>query len=154
MTRNGLVLLAAGGSAAILLGAFGLQYLGGLAPCELCLWQRWPHAAALVIGALALGLGGRALALAGAAAAATTSGLGVYHSGVERDWWPGPDSCTGGNGITGLSGADLLNFDAAPTIVMCDEVAWQMLGLSMASYNALISAALALIWLAAARSRA
>ena len=54
LSRTLLILLAAGGSAAILAGAFAFQYIGGLAPCQLCLWQRWPHAAAIGIGVLAL----------------------------------------------------------------------------------------------------
>ncbi|ALG90249.1 MULTISPECIES: disulfide bond formation protein B [Actibacterium] len=153
MSRTTLILLAAGGSAAMLAGAFGFQYIGGLPPCELCLWQRWPHAAAIVIGALALMVRGVVLPLLGAAAALTTGALGVYHTGVERKWWPGPTSCTGsGDGLSGLSGSDLLNFDAAPKVVMCDQVAWQMLGLSMASWNALAAFAFALLWVLAARA--
>ena len=151
MSRNALILLAAGGSLAMLLGAFGFQYIGGLAPCQLCLWQRWPHAAAVLIGLLALWLGSRALPYLGSLAALTTAGIGVFHVGVEQKWWEGLASCTAGS-ISGLSGADLLNPDvviAAP--VRCDEIAWQLMGISMAGYNVLISLALALIWLAAAR---
>ena len=54
MSRNTYVLLATLGSAALLLGAFAFQHLGGLAPCKLCLWQRWPHAAAIIIGIIVL----------------------------------------------------------------------------------------------------
>lgn len=152
MTFRSLVLAAALGSAALLLGALAFQYLGGLAPCKLCYWQRYPHVAAVAIGAAALALGSRALAWLGALAALTTAGLGVYHTGVERKWWEGPSACTGGgDGLGGLSGADLLSTDGAVDIVMCDEVAWQMLGLSMASWNALAALALAAIWVAAAR---
>ena len=71
MTRRMLIALAAGGSAALLVGAFAFQHLGGFAPCELCLWQRWPHAAAVVIGPAALPVGTGLLAWAGAAAALT-----------------------------------------------------------------------------------
>ncbi len=152
VTRKHLIALAAAGSAALLLGAFAFQHLGDMAPCKLCLWQRWPHAAAVVIGALALlGLPWTgALALAGAAAAATTGGIGVYHTGIERGWWRGPDSCT--SAPIGEQSADAL-FDqimAAP-LVRCDEVAWEMLGLSMASWNALAAFTLVAVWLAAAR---
>ena len=70
------VLIAAGGSLALLLGAFAFQHLGGLAPCKLCIWQRWPHVAAIAIGAAALALGNRALAWLGALAA-ETSGPGA-----------------------------------------------------------------------------
>ncbi|MFP4274908.1 MAG: disulfide bond formation protein B, partial [Paracoccaceae bacterium] len=58
MTRTTLILLAAGGSAALLAAAFAFQHLGGLAPCTLCLWQRWPHAAAVLLGLAALALPG------------------------------------------------------------------------------------------------
>lgn len=151
--RTGLIILAMAGSLAVLAGAFAFQYIGGLAPCHLCLLQRWPHAAAVAIGLLALAVPGRLLPLAGAAAALTTAAIGMYHTGVERLWWAGPTSCSAGS-IAGLDVKDLLD----PTIVVapvvrCDEVAWQMLGLSMASWNVVVSLGLALIWLLAARSR-
>ena len=52
MTRNFLILLATLGSAAALAGAFAFQFIGGLAPCHLCLLQRYPHGAAIAIGVL------------------------------------------------------------------------------------------------------
>ncbi len=148
MTKSQLIFLAAFGSFALLAGAFLFQLIG-YPPCEMCLWQRWPHAAAVVIGALALVLARfqTGLAVLGGLAALTTGGIGIYHTGVERDWWDGPGSCTGGGA---LNTTDLLSTDIAP-IVMCDDVVWSLLGLSMASYNALISIALALVWVAAAR---
>ena len=151
MNKSHLILLATFGSFALLAGAFMFQMLG-YAPCQMCLWQRWPHAVAVVIGLLALVLARfqAAFALLGALAAATTAGLGVYHSGVERDLWDGPTSCSGGGG---LNIADPLNTDIAP-IVMCDDIVWTFLGQSMATYNALFSLALVGVWLVAARLRA
>ncbi len=147
--RDRLIILAAGGSAALLLAAFFFQYMGGLEPCRMCIWQRWPHAVAVVIGALALGAP-RIMAVFGSLAAATSGGIGVYHTGVERGWWEGPSSCTGtGNGLSGLSGAELLSTDAVKPVVMCDAVTWELMGLSMASWNALISFGLAAIWIIA-----
>lgn len=151
-TRNALILLAAGGSAALLAGAFAFQHLGGLAPCVLCLWQRWPHAAAVLLGALALALPGRGLPVLGALAALTTAGIGTFHAGVELGWWPGLASCSGGAGLSGLTASQLLDptLDlAAP--VPCDEAAWSLAGLSMAGWNAVLSAALAGLWLLAVR---
>jgi disulfide bond formation protein DsbB len=151
MTKRSLyILVAAGGSLALLLGAFGFQYLGDMAPCKLCLWQRWPHAAAVVIGLLALWLPGRILPLLGAAAALTTAGIGAYHTGVERGWWEGPNSCTSGP-IGGLSADDLMAQIMAAPLVRCDEVPWEMFTLSMASWNAIASLGFALIWLMALR---
>ena len=152
VTARNLMLLAAFGSLALLAGAFIFQALG-YAPCKLCLWQRWPHGAAIGVGALVLVLGPLALlALAGALAALVTSGIGVYHTGVERGWWEGPTSCSGdGNALDGLSGSDLLSVEGVNDIVMCDEVAWSLAGLSMASWNALFSLILAGLWIAALR---
>lgn len=151
LTRPQLTLIATLGSAALLAGAFAFQYIGGMAPCQLCLWQRWPHAAAVLIGVLALILGWRILALAGAAAALATAAIGAFHVGVEQKWWEGLASCTAGS-IKGISTADLLDPNvvvAAP--VRCDEIAWQLAGISMAGWNVILSLGLMLIWLAAAR---
>ena len=149
------VLLAAAGSAALLLSAWFFEFVVGLAPCAMCYWQRWPHMAAVAIGVLAAAplpaTAAVGTALAGAAAATTTAALGAYHTGVERGWWPGPASCTSaGQDLGGLSGTALLDPAAAAPVVLCDEVAWTLLGLSMASWNMLASVALALLWLAAA----
>jgi disulfide bond formation protein DsbB len=146
-----LAIIAAGGSLAMLLAAWGFQYLGGLAPCAMCIWQRWPHAVAVAAGGLALvtplagwlGLGG----------ALATAGIGGYHTGVERGWWEGPTTCTSGD-ITGMSPEELLNSIMAAPLVRCDEVPWEMLGLSMASWNMIVSLGLAGLWaLALLRAR-
>jgi disulfide bond formation protein DsbB len=151
MTRQSLVLAAAGGSLALLLGAFAFQHVGGLAPCRLCLWQRWPHAAAVLIGLAALALPGRMLPLLGLLAALATAAIGGFHAGVEQGWWQGLASCSGGS-IAGISMDDLLNpaTDVAPP-VRCDQIAWSLGGLSMAAWNMVISLGLAAVWLAAVR---
>lgn len=154
MSRTLLILLAAGGSVAALAGAFAFQYIGGLAPCHLCLQQRYPHGVAIVIGVLALliprTLLARLLPLAGAAAALTTAAIGAYHTGVERHWWEGPTTCTSGS-ITGISAKDLLAQIQASPVVKCDQVAWEMFNLSMASWNMLLSLVLVALWLMAFR---
>ncbi len=145
-------LAAAAGSLGLLLGAFAFQYIGGLAPCPICLWQRWPHAAAVLLGALLLIWPARIVYGLGALAAATTGALGIYHTGIERKWWAGPTSCTGsGDTLSGLSGTDLLSMDNAAPLVMCDQISWEMLGLSMPSWNAVASFAFMALWLVALR---
>ena len=151
--RTELTLIATLGSAALLLGAWTFQYFG-YAPCQMCIWQRWPHAVAVLIGITALILPWRALLYLGALAALTTAAIGVFHTGVERDWWEGITSCAGAGDLTGLSVNDLLDpsRDVGPPLIKCDEVAWSLFGLSMASWNALISFTLFGIWTRAARS--
>ena len=155
MTRAQISLVAAVGSTLLLAAAFGFQAMG-YAPCKLCLWQRWPHGLAMVLGGWALlAVMGRAplpriAVWLGASAAATSAVLGGYHTGVEQGWWPGPDSCTG-QPIAGLSPADLLTQIMAAPIIRCDDIAWSLLGLSMASWNMLASGGLAVVWLLATR---
>jgi len=146
------MLVTGAGSAALLAGALGSQFIGGLAPCPLCITQRWPHVAAVVIAVLGITVLRRfhqPLALAGALAMLAGAGLGLYHTGIERGWWPGPDTCTSGD-ISALSTDQLLNQIMAAPLVRCDEVSWDFLGLSLASWNGIISLGLAGIWLAAA----
>ncbi len=158
MTRNSLVIIAAGGSLALLMGAWAFQHLGGLAPCKMCIWQRWPHGAAIAIGALVLlvPLGvaaARLLIGTGVLAALTTAAIGGYHTGVERGWWEGPSSCSSGD-TTGLSTDELMEQIMSAPLVRCDEVPWELLGLSMASWNALLALGLAGLWIMAARAAA
>ncbi|MBV2360817.1 disulfide bond formation protein B [Thalassococcus sp. CAU 1522] len=150
MTRTTLILLAAGGSLALMLGALGFQYIGEMPPCKLCYWQRYPHVAAIGIGLVSTVMAWRVLPWLGAAAALATAGVGFYHTGVERGWWQGPDTCTSGP-VGGLSTDDLLNQIMNAPLVRCDEVPWEMFTLSMASWNAIASLVLAGIWVMAAR---
>jgi disulfide bond formation protein DsbB len=127
---------------ALILGALGFQYLDRLPPCEMCMWQRYPHIAAAIIGiggALLIRGGfidskaGGALVAITALLIATSGVLGVYHAGVEWHWWPGPTSCTGS--AFRFQGT----LDLTAPIVRCDAAAWRLFGLSLAGYNALIS---------------
>ena len=124
------------------MGALAFQYLGGLAPCEMCIWQRWPHGAAIVFGLAGGGLIvtravppalARTLALLAILALAVSGAIGVFHAGVEWKLWPGPSECTG---IGYVPGRD----DFKPLqVVRCDEAQWRLFGISLAGYNALIS---------------
>ncbi len=156
MILNRLAVIGAGaGSAGLLLGALGFQFLGGLAPCPICIWQRWPHVAAVLLALLAMTALRRHLrpvAFAGALAMLTGAALGLYHTGIERGWWPGPDTCTSSD-IRNLSTDALMSQILNAPLVRCDEVVWDMLGLSMAAWNALASFGLALCWVIVATRR-
>jgi disulfide bond formation protein DsbB len=149
VTRTQLTLLAALGSAALLAGAFLFQALG-YAHCQMCVWQRYPHAIAIGLGALALWLQAGVLLALGALAACVTAGIGVFHAGVEQGWWQGPTACSGG-GVDSLSPDALFDQIMAAPLVRCDEIPWELFGLSMAGWNALISFFLAALWIAALR---
>jgi disulfide bond formation protein DsbB len=141
-------LLAALGSGALLGGAYYFQYVVGLAPCEMCLWQRWPHMVAIAAGLLALAAFaaprlGLALLVVAITALFVTSALGVFHAGVENHWWAGPQACSG-TIPRGLSPEDLKKYLFAARMVRCDEAAWTLWGISMAGWNAIFSGGLAL----------
>jgi disulfide bond formation protein DsbB len=134
------------GSGALLLGALGFQYLGGLAPCPLCVWQRVAHGAVIVLAGLGLWLLpvriGLAMATLAMLAGAATAG---YHVGVEQGWVA--SACDGGVGATTLK--DLRSQIMAQSGPACSQVAWSLLGISMAGWNGLISLGLAGVGLAA-----
>jgi disulfide bond formation protein DsbB len=152
MTKRQYILLATFGSIALLAGAFAFQYLGGLAPCKLCLWQRYPHAVAILAGALALSQRWPGFIVLGALSALATAGLGLYHTGVENGWWEGPTTCSSGP-VSDLTPAELMDQILAAPLVRCDDIAWQFLNLSMASWNAILSLGLVALWVVALRAR-
>ena len=149
-----IALTASAGSAALLAAALVFQALG-YAPCELCVLQRWPHLAAAIIGLAIWRLGySRWLVLLGVLAALTATGLAIYHAGVEMKLWLGPQHCSGGvSGLAQMSTQDLMVALQAAPVVRCDDIAWSLLGISMAGWNAIISAGLSGLWLAALRGR-
>jgi disulfide bond formation protein DsbB len=124
-------------------GAYVAQYGFGLAPCEMCWWQRYPHFAALAFAGLAfLRAPGQALVALAALAIAVSGAIGLFHAGVEYGWWQGLTDCAtdtlggqGGNALEAIMNAPLVRCDVAP---------WSLLGISLAGWNFLLSGAAAL----------
>ena len=123
--------------AALMLGALGSQYVGGLHPCEMCYWQRWPHDAAIVLALFAFGTrvdkASHILVALAALAIMVSGGIGLFHAGVEYGWWEGITTCS-----TTAAGVSLEDIMRAP-VVRCDVPQWTLLGISLAGFNAIIS---------------
>ena len=142
--------VAVGGSATIL-GAWFFQYVLGYMPCPLCLEQRYAYyfgipLAVLVVLGESVGSSRKVLLLALAAITAGmlwNTGLSAFHAGVEWKWWPGPRDCSGP--LDSLSSGGLLQSLQSIHVARCDDAAWRFLGISLAGYDVLISAALAAI---------
>lgn len=149
-------LMIAAASLAILAAVWIFQGLG-YQPCELCLTQRYAFYAAAplaVLTAFAASRSANGLARAGfallAAAFVASAALAAYHAGVEYHWWAGPTACTGA--LTGsLDVNDLVKSLDSVKVVRCDEVQLRIAGLSLAGWNVLASAALAVYAALAAR---
>jgi disulfide bond formation protein DsbB len=126
------------GPTALLAGALGFQYLGGLVPCEMCQWQRWAIVAALGLALVGLALGHARWLLALAALAVLTgAGIAAFHAGVEQHWWKGITECTA-TPVSGSASAMMGQILAQP-LVRCDAIPWSLLGISMAGWNAIVS---------------
>ncbi|MCW3846595.1 disulfide bond formation protein B [Sphingomonas sp. LB-2] len=127
---------------ALMGGALGSQFIGGLIPCEMCHWQRWPHYAAIGIAALAFVVPDRRLTTALVAVAAlliaTSGAIGVFHAGVEYHWWPGITPCTA-TLKPGESGLDIIDRIQHGPMIRCDLPQWSLFGISLAGFNAIIS---------------
>ena len=144
---------------ALLGGALGSQYLGGLYPCEMCYWQRWPHGAAIVLAALAFtapaaSARSRLLILLAALAISVSGAIGLYHAGVELGVFEGFTTCT--STARAATTKDLLEQLMKVPLVRCDQVQWAFLGISMAGWNAILSlgGAAVIAWLALTGRRA
>ena len=139
--------------------ALGFEHLGGMAPCPLCLMQRWAYYAgipvlfvALVLVAADRPLLGRLSFIAVALAFLANAGLGVYHAGAEWQFWPGPDTCASAAGPVQRSVGGLLQqLGNATPVIRCDRAAWRFLGLSFAGWNVVASLALVATTVHAAR---
>jgi disulfide bond formation protein DsbB len=134
------------GALAAITAAFGFEYLGGYAPCPLCMQQRLAYHLAIPVALLAFLLSradhqGLAALLLGLVAAAflANAGLGVYHAGVEWKWWPGPTACAATGELSIDEGVSLLESLRQGRSVACDEAPWRFLSLSFAGWSAVIS---------------
>jgi disulfide bond formation protein DsbB len=127
---------------ALLGGALGSQYFGGLHPCEMCYWQRWPHGAAIVVAVLsftapAASRRSRFLVLLAALAISVSGIIGVYHAGVEAKIFEGFTQCAALGKAS--STEELLKQITHAPLIRCDEVQFRFLGISMAGWNAILS---------------
>ncbi|MGW8189399.1 disulfide bond formation protein B [Sphingomonas hankookensis] len=138
----------------LIAGALASQYLGGLYPCEMCHWQRWPHYAAIGLAALSFVVprtsGKRALVILAGIAILVSGAIGVFHAGVEYRWWQGITACAN---TLGATGGDLLAAIVRQPVVRCDVPQWTLFGISLAGFNAILSIAGALAVLILATRR-
>jgi disulfide bond formation protein DsbB len=142
-------LIIFGVALATIIGAWIFEY-AGYAPCPLCLQQRWAYYAAIPLALVVAAVANKNFTFAKygfillAMIWVGSAIFGVFHSGVEWGWWQGPTTCAGD-----LSGS-LPDLTSAP-VIRCDEASIRILGLSLAGWNAMISAALAALALKAAQ---
>jgi disulfide bond formation protein DsbB len=134
-----IVLLA---SLALVGGALLFQHVGGLVPCTLCLYQRWPYYGAIGLALIALAVPRERIALLclGLCGIGFGIGLGValYHVGVEQHWLAGPTACSAPQAApTSIEALTAQLLGQKP--VRCDEVQWSLLGVSLAGWNVLAS---------------
>ncbi len=135
--------LALGVPVALMAGALGSQFIGGLFPCEMCHWQRWPHYAAIGLALLAFAAPvamRRPLIWLAVLAILCSGAIGAFHAGVEYQWWEGITPCAKPPGASGNVMADIM---AAP-LVSCNQAQWSLFGISLAGFNAIISIGAAL----------
>lgn len=143
----------AGGAA--LAAALAIETWGGLAPCALCLLERWPYRVAIVLALLAVVLPARLARMLLVLAVLTLLAdavLAFVHIGVEARWWPSPLPECAAPRFTGGSIAERLASMPAHPAKPCDDPSYLIPGLpvSLAAMNfiyALLFAAVLAIFL-------
>lgn len=135
-------------ASAIILAIVWAAELAGLAPCPLCLQQRYAYYIALGLGvyggfcALRFPIASRGLLVVLAIIFAANAVFGIYHSGVEYGWWAGPLGCAGtgsGSGASAITSTQDLLAQLNRPFVSCERPSFRFLSLSLAGYNALAS---------------
>lgn len=135
-------------SVAVLAAVFLFQYAGGLQPCVLCIYQRYPYGIAIALSLTALALAGRpdgvkfSQILIYACGIVFLAGMGIaaFHVGVEQHWWQGLPECGATQSPKTLE--ELRAMLQSQPVARCDEVVWSLFGISMAGYNVMVSALL------------
>jgi disulfide bond formation protein DsbB len=145
------LLLLASISALTLLAVFTLEYLGGLAPCQMCIWQRWPFAILFVLGLAGAASSPRLAVILAVPVLIVSIGLAGYHVAVEEGWLALPAGCAAGADASSVAELKALLAEAPPS---CDQVDFKFLGLSLAAWNLTLSTVLAAFALFVAISRA
>jgi disulfide bond formation protein DsbB len=134
-------------SAVALAGALVGQYGFDLHPCELCIYQRIPFVLICMIGVVIILKPSwvKPLTILSSALFFINTCIAFYHSGVERKWWAGLSGCS----TPDMSGSieDVLKRIQETSVVRCDEIPWDFLGLSMANYNVVYCLGLGVICL-------
>jgi disulfide bond formation protein DsbB len=133
-------LLLALSAALILAAVFAFQYLGGAAPCPLCIWQRYPYGVLIALGVLGFFWQPRPVLVLGALVLLVGAGLAGYHYGIEAGWFALPASCAAGGDAGSIEELRQMLRDAPPA---CDQVRFTVFGLSLAAWNFLASLGLA-----------
>lgn len=132
----GIIALSVAALASVFIG----QYAFGLHPCHLCIYQRWPFAVTILLGLIGAMSAHLARSMIGLSAIAffVNAGIALFHSGVERKWWAGLEGCS----TPDMSGSieELMARIEATAVTRCDEIAWELFGLSLANYNVLLCA--------------
>ena len=128
-------------SSLMLLSAFYLEYFHGALPCDLCITQRWFHGAIIGYSFIIILIinktliSNKLLVLIGAILWLSSSLAGLYHFGIEMNFWTGPDGCSSNIDFS----KDTLTYLLNKSPIKCDEVMFEILGLSLAGWNALAS---------------
>jgi disulfide bond formation protein DsbB len=126
---------------AALIGGALLSQAFGLIPCEMCMWQRWPHYAAIAVAALSFVVRPRVVQLLfvlfAAVLIAVSGAIGVFHAGVEYHWWQGITACTAHS--TPGDPMAMLNEALKRPLIRCDVPQWTLFGISLAGFNAILS---------------
>ncbi len=133
-----------------LASAFFAQYVIGLEPCKLCIWQRWPFAAVILTALFTLftkRFFSVAMLMLTGFIFLVNGTIAFFHSGVERLWWEGLKGCSAPD----LSGSveDLMARIQSSNGARCDEIPWAdpIIGLSMANYNVILCLGMGVICL-------
>ena len=128
-------------SSLMLISAFHLEYFHGALPCDLCITQRWFHGAIIAYSLMVIfilnktSISKKLLLLGGTILWLSSSIAGLYHFGIEMNFWTGPDGCSSNIDFS----KDTLTYLLSKSPIKCEEEMYKIFGLSLAGWNAITS---------------
>lgn len=132
-----------------LLGAYAVEYILRLPPCELCIYQRYCYYVLIIFSAIGLMVTNNKKFLSFIfiilLSACAISG---YHSGVERGIFTATPTCASQVDISdNLSVNEIKDRLYSKPVASCERAALKVIGLSMSEWNFLLNSVLLLLFL-------
>ena len=131
-----------------LVAAYFIEYILGHKPCNLCSIERAPYLASIILISLIFILNKyeKTISLIVGLVFVFGAIVSFYHFGIEQGFFDESLVCNLGNNSESLSSEDLLK-ELKKNTVSCKDVTFALSGLSLATFNTIISLIISVIML-------
>ena len=130
----------------ILISAYFIEYVLNVPPCQLCYYQRYPYYFATIVIILAFfkKINLKQVFILLLFTSLISASLSFYHIGIEQSFFDELGSCTSDTKSNNTE--NLLKELQMQPVISCKNISFQILGLSLATINFILSIILVLLY--------